>query len=387
MFRPGLAHLPNGALQIRVGDLDHAARQAEVRHQLHQVLQPAGALVGKFHQQDGVGIALEEGVHRLHERRDLARQADHGAIDQLDRRGAELDDVLRELHRGVELREVAHAERALLGQACKLQMQRAPNKRACPRIRPADARRWRAAGRGGRGCTRRPCAALWGSALRFPAFSRSYKPFNRAMNSPYEPERLLVHRPEAPALAAGRQRIDGEHVVHHVPVGDRARAARVVARHAADRRLRAGRDIDGKPQAVLAQLRIQRIEHHAGLHDRLGWRKVDLQHAVEILGVVDDERFAHRLAALRAAGAARQDRDAFLHRDGDRRARRLFAAGHNDADRLQLVDRGVGGIASAAGRVEHDLGVELLAQARGETGVAGPRKPDRDQGGVHRGNG
>ena len=45
----------------------------------------------------------------------------------------------------------------------------------------------------------------------------------------------------------------------------RARAAGVVAGHAADRRLRAGRDVDRKPEAVRLQLRVQRVEHDAGL--------------------------------------------------------------------------------------------------------------------------
>ena len=159
---------------------------------------------------------------------------------------------------------------------------------------------------------RRPCAAPSGSALRFPAFSRSYKPLAASdqIEVALRAGQLPVHRPEAPALAGGGDRIDGEHVVHHVPVGDGARAAGVVARHAAERRLRAGRDVHREPEAVLAQLRVQRIEHHAGLHDRRCWPQVDLQHPVEILGVVDDERLADRLAALGAAGAARQDRDA-----------------------------------------------------------------------------
>jgi hypothetical protein len=43
--------------------------------------------------------------------------------------------------------------------------------------------------------------------------------------------------------------------------------------------------------------------------------------------VVDDQRFADRLAALRAAGAARQDRHALRRSDRDGAARRFLVRG------------------------------------------------------------
>jgi len=64
----------------------------------------------------------------------------------------------------------------------------------------------------------------------------------------------LWNRAEAPALAVHGERVDREHVVHHVAVGDRARAAGVVARHAPEGGLRRGRHVDRVPQPVLAQL-------------------------------------------------------------------------------------------------------------------------------------
>ena len=55
---------------------------------------------------------------------------------------------------------------------------------------------------------------------------------------------------------------------------------------------------------------------------------VDLEQAVEVLRVVDDQRRADGLAALRAAGAARQDRHARLGGDGECGARGLLGARH-----------------------------------------------------------
>ena len=123
----GLAHLPDVLLLLRVGDLDHAAGQAEVGHQLHQVLQLAcGAMLvaGELDQQDRVGLALDERVRpssrnaAMSRARSIIVRSTSSTAD-----GPELDDVLRQLHRGVELREVAHAERALRRQRRELQME------------------------------------------------------------------------------------------------------------------------------------------------------------------------------------------------------------------------------------------------------------------------
>src|SRR5262249_15187991 len=56
------------------------------------------------------------------EHRDLARQAQHGAIDQLDRDRPELDDVLRGVHRLKETAEMAGPHRAGAEQWRKLQL-------------------------------------------------------------------------------------------------------------------------------------------------------------------------------------------------------------------------------------------------------------------------
>ena len=53
--------------------------------------------------------------------------------------------------------------------------------------------------------------------------------------------------------SAGQQRIDREHVLAGVAVAQRARAAGIVAHHAADGGARGGGDVDRKPQPVRAQ--------------------------------------------------------------------------------------------------------------------------------------
>src|SRR5689334_2402797 len=105
----------------------------------------------------------------------------------------------------------------------------------------------------------------------------------------------IAHRAKLPALAADRARLDGENVVNHVAVGDRARTARVVTGHAADRRLRARRDVDREPETLRPQRGVQLIEHDTGLHDRA--LAFDFKDPIQVLRAIDDQRLAHRLAA------------------------------------------------------------------------------------------
>ena len=110
--------------------------------------------------------------------------------------------------------------------------------------------------------------------------------------------------------------------------------------------------------------RVQLVEHDAGLDPGGAALGVDLEHAVQVLAGVDDERGADRLAALRRAGAARQDRHAGVRRR-PRRAQTASSARarHDDAERLDLVDRRIGRVAAAAPGVEQHFARELAAEA------------------------
>src|SRR5207253_7250377 len=49
-------------------------------------------------------------------------ELDHGSVDQLDRDGSKLDDVLRRFHCGVERREIHDTERLVLRERSELQL-------------------------------------------------------------------------------------------------------------------------------------------------------------------------------------------------------------------------------------------------------------------------
>src|SRR5438034_3784407 len=67
-----------------------------------------------------------------------------------------------------------------------------------------------------------------------------------------------------------------------------------------------------------SQRRVELIEHHAGLHGGGHGFLVEGDDAIEPLAMVDDQGFAHGLAALRGSRAAGEDRDVEITRDGER---------------------------------------------------------------------
>ena len=370
----GLANLPEVLLRRVVGHLDDAARQAQVAHQLDQAAEARQQrLLGvarELDEQDRRRLAAQRRRHRRRERRVGERQVDHRPVDQLDRGRPERDDVLRRVHRRVEGREVDDAEHLRARQRRELERQRArPGERALgadQQVREVDAA---VVGVGLLALRMEDVEVVAGDAaqhLRPARLDLAAVPEREVAHEGADrggAAARVLHRPERDGGAIGEQRVDAEHVVDHVAVGDRARAARVVAGHAADRRLRAGRDVDREPEAERLQLRVEVVEDEARLDRRDAALGVDGDDVAQVLGGVDDQRRAGRLAALARAGAARQHRHGELARDleGDRDV--AVALRHEHADRHDLVDRGVGRVAAARGRVEQHVAFGLAAQA------------------------
>mgnify|MGYP003694479725 CR=1 FL=1 len=114
-----------------------------------------------------------------------------------------------------------------------------------------------------------------------------------------------------------------------------------------------------------------------GLDHGGGALAVDRDDAVEILRVVDDERRAHRLPALRAAGAARRGSGRLLPpRSASRSCASCSVLGSDHADGIDLVDRRVGRVAPAARGVEEHFALDLAGEALREGAVARPRVRD-----------
>ena len=229
----GFSHLPHLLLQACVGDLDHAAGEAELGHQLHQLRELCELLIaivaGEFDQQNCVRVALEETVDDGLERGVAARELDHRTVHQFHCRGRQLDDMLRRQHRLMESREVAHPQGLVLRQRRKREMD-------APRIGERALRTHQEMGEVVRqaGTFRaRPhhvdVIALHPTQHLGPA--RFDLRFLAPHDGVHAPDQSLIGQGRAGNLiaraevefgAVGEQRIDAAHVVHHVAVTDRA---------------------------------------------------------------------------------------------------------------------------------------------------------------------
>ena len=149
--------------------------------------------------------------------------------------------------------------------------------------------------------------------------------------------------------------------MHHVAVGDRARAAGVVAGHAAERRLRAGRDVDRIPEAVRLQLRVEVVEHEARLDRRpcvaSASKSSDACAGACCCRSPAPRRWSGRTGWCRRRAAA--PAPSGRARCRARRRRRRSSRGTNTPTGIDLVDRGVGRVAAARGGVEQHLALDL----------------------------
>ncbi len=388
---PRGAHLADRGLQFGVEHLDHAAPAradvapgvAEIAHHLVEPQKPAEILLlvvlAELHEQDRLRIAAHDRVDGRLEHRDVARQPEHGAVDRLHRDRPELDDVLGRLHRALEGREVAGADRAAAHERRELQFDAG---RKAERALGAD-QDMREVDGVPTGRQRVEIVAA-DPALHFWEAHLDDRRLARADGHEVARQRLQRRavgdigevgrdRPEMRGRAIGQQRVDGDDVLARVAVAQRARAAGIVGDHAADGGARGGGDVDRKPQSVGLQLPVQFIEHDAGLDDATSVVDIELQHLVEMFGAIDDQRRVDGLPALRGAAAARRDGNALLPRDRNRPIGFVYRARRHHAHRHDLIVRGVGGIAAAGEAIEPDVAGQFGAQAAFEIGQDGFR--------------
>ena len=316
MLRPGRAHLGHGGLQLGIEHLHHAAPfgagvlpgESEIAHQLAEPLEAPRILArlafGELDEQDGLGILAHHRVDGRLEHGDLARQAQHGAVDQLDRDRAELDDVLGHVHRLVEAAEVAGADRARADQRRELELDRRREGERAFRS-DQDMRQIEIVAARHQGVEiiaadppldlGEPGLDLAGLRGRERQQIGRERPQRRGRRNIRQ---IARDRPEMRPAAVGQHRIDRLHVLARIAVAQRAGAAGIVAHHAADGGARGGRDVDREPQAVGLEPPVELVEHDAGLDPAAGIGDIDLDQAVEIFRAVDDQQFVDGLARI-----------------------------------------------------------------------------------------
>ena len=372
-----------------VDDLHDRVGDAEVRHHLFQAIEALQDVVARLtrelHQQYRIRVTHEELVHHRPEAVAVASQADHGAVHEFDRIRIERDDVPGQFHGPIERGEVDDAKHLVRRHGCQLQQQPPrPGERSFrtdQQVRQIVLTVW---------LDHVEVVALYPPQYPWPAgldFGRlATRDSVDALHQGAIASRRtghVAHRTEAIGRAIGQPGIDGLDVVHHVAVAYRTRTAGIVAGHATERCLRRGRYIDGKPQPVRSEQGVEVVQHQPRFDQGQPRLRVDLDHTAEMLGRIDHQRGADGLAALRGAAAAGQNRNPGLASDLQRHLHIVFGLRHHHADRIDLVDRGVGRIAAPAGRVEQDFAFDLAPQSlRDGRGVRG-RADHCSQWGIH----
>ena len=155
------------------------------------------------------------------------------------------------------------------------------------------------------------------------------------------------HFAERTALAGSKNDIHLQNVVDRLSVKDRMRAGGVVAHHAADRRAIGGRSVGSEEKAHRPEMQIQLFLNDTGFDDGPLFLGIHLEHAIEILRHVDDDRVADGLSGQAGARAARKNRHLEVSRDFHRRENVFVSARNDDADRLDFINAGVGAVHQA----------------------------------------
>ena len=363
------AHLGDRRLQRGVEHIDHAApmlaglvpAETEIAHHIMQTGKAADILLlirlAELDQQDRfrrvAAVAAHELLQRRAEQRNVPRKLDHGAVDQLDTDRLQAHQMLRRRHRLVERAEVTGADRTAAEHRRQLQIdpvekgERAfaagENMREIgviiarhQRIEIVAADAALHLGKARDDFFRLACADRQQVARQRLRFRRVGK-LRQIRVDPPEPRMRAIRQP----------RLDAEHVVAHGAEPQRARAAGIVGRHAADGRARCGRDIDRKPQAMRLELAIEFVEHHARLDRAAARGDVEIDQLVEMARAIDDQRVVDGLSALRRAATARGDAHAVFSGDIDRPVGFFNRPRCDHTNRHDLIVRCIGGVAAA----------------------------------------
>ena len=171
-------------------------------------------------------------------------------------------------------------------------------------------------------------------------------------------ELVPVERPEMRERSVREHDVLLEHVIDGLSVEHRARAGRVVRHHAADGGAAGRRDVGREAEPVLAKRRVQLVQHDTGLDPCPAPGRIHFEHAVEVLRRVDDDAAADGLTGLRRTAASHRQGAAVLRADRHGPHDVVARLHDHDAERLDLVDAGVGRIQRARDPVEADFALD-----------------------------
>src|ERR1039458_6187786 len=176
-------------------------------------------------------------------------------------------------------------------------------------------------------------------------------------------EVVRAGRADVHALATVGEDLKRLDVVVRLAGHDRVHAAGVVADHAPERAAVVGSGIGREGEVVLLGFGAKLIEDHARLDARDALCGIDFEDGRHVLRKVEHDGGVTTLSSERGASAACEQRSAVVAAQGNGGEHVFFVAGNYDADRDLPVIGAVGGIESAAPRVEADFSAKVAAES------------------------
>ncbi len=173
-------------------------------------------------------------------------------------------------------------------------------------------------------------------------------------------------RTEARPAAVGEDDAKPADVIDGLAVDDGTRPGGVVADHAAEVRAAGRGHVWTELQTVFGQGAIERIEDDTRLHADDARGGIDVENGVEVFAAIDNDAGADRLAGQAGSAAARRDWHLRLGRDLHGGDEILDTFGNDDAERLHLVNAGIGAVQTARGGIEAHFAGQVLAQMAAE---------------------
>ena len=133
------------------------------------------------------------------------------------------------------------------------------------------------------------------------------------------------------------------------------RACRVVSHHPADCCSICSCGVGTEQESHGPQVQVELLLYNAGFDDCPSLLSIHLEHPVEVLRHVHDDRVAHGLSGETGTGASRQNGNFEVVRNLHCREHVFLRLGHNYADRLDFIDAGVCAVHEAGGAVKAHL--------------------------------
>lgn len=145
-------------------------------------------------------------------------------------------------------------------------------------------------------------------------------------------------------------------------VKDGVRASGVVANYATQRGAFSGSGVGAKLESVPGSGAVKRGENKTRLDGGGASFGIDFDEVVEVAGAVNDEGVSNRLTSQAGAGAAREDWNPIFCGQFNSGVQVILGTGNHNAERLHLINGGIGAVENARDGVEADFAAEMFLE-------------------------